>query len=84
MIDQNEMIKLAIGLHERNIQFTARSLFSGLQITCKDGYAICHEASYGHQDGLIEIIGFDNDVIGNLTAKQVLEIIDKKQEKGSN
>lgn len=78
-INQNEMIKLAIGLRMRNIDFDARSFFEGLQIRCDGWDAICHNGSYGHERGLIEVMGLPQckgDVIGWLTAEEVLEMVD--------
>lgn len=78
-IAQNEMIKLAIGLHERNIDFNARSFYNGMQIVCDGWDAICHDGSYGHERGLIEVMGLPqcaDDVIGYLTADEVLKMVD--------
>lgn len=40
------------------------------------GDAVCHQFSYGHESGLLEIIGkgCGDDVIGWLTAKEVIHI----------
>lgn len=39
------------------------------------GDAICHRGSYGHENGLLEIMGFEiDDVRGHLTAAEVIEI----------
>lgn len=80
-ISQNEMIALAFGLRERGIVFEARSFFNGLSIVCNGWDAICHEGSYGHERGLIEVMGLpqcEGDVIGYLTAEEVLEMVDTK------
>lgn len=79
-IDQTEMKKLASGLMDRNIHFSVDSFWGGLQIRCKDWDAICHDYSSGNEDGLIEIMGLpecDGDVIGYLTADDVLAMVDK-------
>lgn len=78
-INQNEMMALAFGLRERGIEFEAYSFFDGLQIRCDSWDAICHNGSYGHERGLIEVMGLpqcDDDVIGYLTAEEVLEMVD--------
>ena len=81
-IDQTEMMKLAFGLRDRGIDFNARSFFDGLQIVVEDGDwdAICHSGSYGHEKGLIEVMGLpqcEDDVIGWLTAEEVLKMVDE-------
>ena len=39
---------------------------------------ICHDFSYGHEKGLLEIYNYNwNDVCGWLTAEEVFEIIEK-------
>lgn len=77
-IDQKEMIMLALGLAERGIPFGVRSFYDGLQIVCDGWDAICHNGSYGHQQGLIEVMGIidDEDVVGHLTAKEILDWLD--------
>lgn len=79
-INQNEMRALAFGLRERGIEFEARSFFDGLQICCDGWDAICHSGSFGHERGLIEVMGLpqcDDDVIGYLTAAEVLAMVDE-------
>ena len=80
-IDQTEMMKLAFGLRDRGIEFKAQSFFDGLQIVVGDDWdAICHSGSYGHEKGLIEVMGLpqcQNDVIGWLTAEEVLKMVDE-------
>ena len=77
----NEMVNLAIGLNARNIPFTARALYGGMQIICDTWDAICHDGSYGHERGLIEVMGLgcdnEEDAVGFLTAAEVLEMVDK-------
>lgn len=81
MINQTEMIKLAIALTNHNIPFTTRSFFNGLQIVGDGWDAICHDGSYGHEQGLIEVMGLDDgdtsfdDVIGYLTAEEVFKMV---------
>ena len=80
-INQNEMMKLAFGLYDRGIEFKAKSFFDGIQFIIGDWDwdAICHSGSYGHENGLIEVMGLpqcQDDVIGHLTAEDVLNMID--------
>lgn len=80
-IKQDEMLELAIGLQERGIEFEIFSFRDGLQIRCIDWDAICNDMSYGHEDGLLEVLGLpqcNGDVLGWLTAKEVLEMVDNK------
>lgn len=45
------------------------------------GDAVCHFGSYGHQEGLIEVMGFpfsnEEDVVGFLTADEVIHQIEE-------
>lgn len=80
-INQDEMMKLAFGLHDRGIEFSVKSFFDGIQIVIGDfdWDAICHSGSYGHEKGLIEVMGLpqcQDDVIGWLTAEDVLKMVD--------
>ena len=81
MIYQTEMTKLAQALTINNIPFKERSLFDGVQIIGDGWDTICHSGSYGHEDGLIEVMGLDDgsdrddDVIGYLTAEDVLKMV---------
>ena len=75
--NMNEMNKLAIGLAERGIEFKLRYLWHGMQILCDTWDAVCHDSSYGHENGLIEVMGTvcrseDDDVEGWLTADEIL------------
>lgn len=79
-----EIRKLAKGLEERNIHYELKPLFDGWQIWCDDWDAICHSFSYGHERGLLEIMGIlvDEDEVGDtveghLTAEEVLKKIDR-------
>ena len=81
-INQDEMMKLAFGLRDRGIGFKVQSFFDGIQIVVGDfdWDAICHSGSYGHENGLIEVMGLpqcQDDVIGYLTAEEVLKMVDE-------
>ena len=81
-INQTEMMKLAFGLRDRGIEFSVKSFFDGIQIVVGDfdWDAICHSGSYGHENGLIEVMGLpqcQDDVIGYLTAEDVLKMVDE-------
>ena len=81
-INQDEMMKLAFGLRDRGIGFKMQSYFDGIQIVVGDfdWDAICHSGSYGHENGLIEVMGLpqcQDDVIGYLTAEDVLKMVDE-------
>jgi hypothetical protein len=85
-----EMSKLAVILVTLGIEFTYKRLFDGCQIVvkdkCYDWDAICHSGSYGHETGLLEVMGNIVDlnktggdtVEGFLTANDILEKITKK------
>lgn len=85
-----EMSKLAVILVTLGIEFTYKRLFDGCQIVvkdkCYDWDAVCHSWSYGHETGLLEIMGNIVDlnktggdtVEGFLTANDILEKITKK------
>jgi hypothetical protein len=77
-----EMRKLDAGLQRRNIKFIIRPYLGGLQILCKERRwnATCHDYSYGHENGLLEVTGLpqcNGDVIGYLTAKEILKMLDE-------
>ena len=81
-INQDEMMKLAFGLRDRGIGFKMQSYFDGIHIVVGDfdWDAICHSGSYGHENGLIEVMGLpqcQDDVIGYLTAEDVLKMVDE-------
>ncbi len=81
-INQDEMMKLAFGLRDRGIGFRVISFLDGIQIVVGDfdWDAICHSGSYGHENGLIEVLGLpqcQDDVIGYLTAEDVLKMVDE-------
>lgn len=81
-IFKTEIRKLAKGLEERNIPYELKPLFDGWQIWCDDWDAICHSFSYGHEEGLLEIMGtlvdeeIGDTVEGCLTAEEILRRID--------
>ena len=81
-INQTEMMELAFGLRDRGIGFKMQSYFDGIQIVVGDfdWDAICHSGSYGHENGLIEVMGLpqcQDDVIGYPTADEVLKMVDE-------
>lgn len=70
----DEMEKLLI---ENGIKYTRQPLYEGWQFYIHGTYGdiICHEGSYGGDDGLWESMGFDwddEDVTGHLTAQEVI------------
>lgn len=87
--DLMEMFKLAKGLEEKGIpfDFVSAAFYKGAQIFVYDEEgnrewdAICNEVSYGHEEGLIEIMGDIVDieatggdsVEGWLTAEDILK-----------
>ena len=82
-INQDKMMKLAFGLCDRDIEFSTKSFYDGLQITVEDWDAICHSGSYGHERGLIEVMGLpqcQGGVIGYLTAEAILQMVDKNND----
>ena len=74
-----EADKLAKGLLENNIEFYYYDCWDGVQIVCDGWDAICHKGSYGHEQGLLEVMGTivraddDDDVEGWLTAEEILQ-----------
>ena len=77
-----EVLKLASLLLARGFRFEVRDIWDGAQVILYDSRnkriadAVCHSHSYGHEDGLLEIMGLgaEDDVIGWLTAEDVLRI----------
>ena len=64
-------------LTKNNIEYTRKPIYEGWQfyIHGTDGDIICHNYSYGGNDGLWESMGFDwdeEDVTGHLTAQEVV------------
>lgn len=73
-----EADKLAKGLIEKGIAFEYHKCYDGIQICCNGWDAICHNGSYGHERGLLEIMGtivraVEDDVEGWLTAEEILQ-----------
>lgn len=88
-VNLNEINQLAQGLVEKGITFTTKRLLGGMQIVVNDDNdnylwdAICHCGSYGHEEGLIEIMGTIvqndcDDVEGYLTAEEILSRLDER------
>ena len=79
-IDLTEMDKLEKGLIQKGLEYTRKPLYDGAQIICGNWDAVCHRYSYGHEDGLLEIMGdivrcgYDS-VEGCMTADEILERI---------
>lgn len=82
-----ELSILANGLTIRGIPFTFKPLYDGFQVEVKDNKgkylwdAICHSGSYGHESGLLEVMGEVNrnpndDVEGWLNAQAILNRLD--------
>lgn len=86
-----EMEKLAAGLVQRGIPFSFNTYRGGLQIIVKNDIekllwdAVCNDISYGHEAGLLEIMGdklvdlnktCGDTVEGFLTADEILERLD--------
>lgn len=73
-----EIKKLADGLISKGIGFTFKCLYDGFQIVVDDWDwdVVCHGGSYGHDKGLLEVMGSisknENDVEGWLTAEDIL------------
>ena len=70
----NEMESLLI---ENNIEYTRKPIYEGWQFYIRgtDGDIICHNISYGGNDGLWESMGFVwdyGDVTVCLTAREVI------------
>ena len=77
-----EVLKLASLLLARGFRFEVRDIWDGAQVILYDSRnkrvadAVCHQYSYGADEGLLEIMGLgaEDDVIGWLTAEDVLRI----------
>ena len=87
-----EIKKLALGLLERQQPFEFKKIYEGYQIwvvedDCTVWDAICHGGSYGHEKGLLELMGYkytgDDDVEGDLTAEEILRRYDNKHGKNN-
>ena len=80
-----ELNKLMLGLMERNIEFEFKAFLNGgcVKVGSQDWDAICHDGSYGHTQGLLEVMGervnrnpYDS-VEGYLTAQEILDRLDE-------
>lgn len=76
----SEMNKLINKLIEQKQYFTVQEIHNTSQVIFYDqqkqriGDAVCHHFSYGHEQGLLEILGLDIEgVEGWLTADEVLQ-----------
>lgn len=74
---KNEITKLANELIEKGIAFEFVPIWDGWQIRTDEWDAVCHSYSYGHEKGLLEIMGsivtVDDDAVeGRLTADDIL------------
>lgn len=87
---RNEIVKLSKMLDKEGIPHEDMQIFDGLQVNYPNKEncvcdAICHSYSYGHEQGLLEIMGLtedeDDDVEGYLTAKEVFKRIKKHYKK---
>ena len=74
-----ELSKLATGLVLRGIPFEFKPVYNGGQILVHNALTwdvICHSGSYGHNCGLLELMGDivlgGDDVEGWLTAEDIL------------
>ena len=78
-----EIWRLEHLLDEKKISHSIQQLFDGYRVGViygglEIGDAIEHKGSYGHENDLLEIRGFDvNDVIGSLTAEEVMQYVNK-------
>ena len=80
-----ELTRLMAGLMERSIGFTFTPFMNGGKIEVEDCSwdAICHDGSYGNNEGLLEIMGSivqikDDTVEGWLTADEILKRLNKE------
>lgn len=70
--------KLVKGLIKNEVEFDYHKSWDGVQIRCNEWDAVCHSGSYGHERGLLELMGTivradDDEVEGNLTAEEILQ-----------
>lgn len=87
------ILRLANLCSAEGIPFVVRPAFDGLQLVCPnpdvwDFDVICHGGSYGHEQGLLEVMGaicnaYDDDVEGYLDVEEVFERIKKYYKKGA-
>lgn len=83
-MELKEIKKLIKMLDKEEIPYEDMPIFDGYQVNYPNKQdcvcdAICHSFSYGHEKGLLEIMGLteDDDVEGYLTAKEVFKRIKK-------
>lgn len=77
-MNQTETKKLIIALDKAGIEFEIQALWNGIQVRTKTWDAVCHDYSYGHERGLLEVMGLpqcQDDVIGWLTADEVMGML---------
>lgn len=78
VITMTEIAKLICGLSAKNIPFelNVQGALNGIQVKCADWDAVCNDMSYGHECGLLEVMGSisadPDDVEGWLTADDIL------------
>ena len=86
-----ELNNLMQGLMERGIDFRFEAINNGGMVTVlehnqKVWDAVCHDGSYGHEEGSLEVMGTVivqnacDDVDGWLTADEILERVDRMNE----
>ena len=73
-----EIKKLINGLAVKGIDWDLNIFLNGFQVKCEDWDAVCHDGSYGHEEGLLEVMGTTcqneyDDVEGWLTADEILK-----------
>ena len=73
-----EADKLVKSLTEKGVEFDYHRCCDGVQVRCDEWDAVCHSGSYGHEQGLLEIMGtivrpVKYDVEGWLTADEILQ-----------
>jgi hypothetical protein len=81
---EKEINKLASLLDKAGIPYEMNELFDGWVICYpndveRESDVICHKYSYGHEEGLLEMMGLteDDDVQGYMTAEEVFEVWNK-------
>lgn len=91
-VDYTEMARLELYLQETKIPYrmdyvlgmpSVRYYGHGNKLICD---AICHSGSYGHKDGLLEIMGLTRNgdsVEGWLTSREVFDRIREDWNKGN-
>jgi len=84
-----EMFKLIDKLEWAHIPYETRDIFGTIQVLYPNAEnricdVVCHDFSYGHEQGLLEIMGLvkekevdDDEVEGYLTADEVFDRIYK-------